>query len=113
MDEIGPPFCSALSRVAGSMRVIFDQPQAGGSHSCPGRFRRLSGTGDAPVGYGANSVPARRVGAGGREAVGTFARLIPRRGLKNVPTHVEIIAELTAYHAGARTTATRRFHGNC
>jgi hypothetical protein len=40
---------------------------------------------------------------GGREAVGTFARLVARYGLKNVPTHVEIIAELPARRASAVT----------
>jgi hypothetical protein len=40
---------------------------------------------------------------GAGKAVGTFARLVARYGLKNVPTHVEIIAELPACHAGAVT----------
>jgi hypothetical protein len=51
------------------------------------------------------TAPARfllgELGAG--KAVGTFARLIARYGLRNVPTHVEIIAELPACHAGAAT----------
>jgi hypothetical protein len=37
------------------------------------------------------------------KAVGTFAPLVARYGLKNVPTQVEIIAELPACHAGALT----------
>ena len=83
------------------MTVIFDRSQAGGSHS--GLFRLLSG--DAPVGYDAGSVSARRIGVGrAGKAVGTFARLVVRYGLKNVPTHVEIIAELPACHAGAVTS---------
>jgi hypothetical protein len=60
-------------------------------------------SGDAPVGYGAGSVFAWRIGVGGREGVGTFARVVARYSLKNVPTHVEIIAELPAFHAGAVT----------
>ena len=39
------------------------------------------------------------MGAG--KAVGTFARLVARYGLKDFPTRVEIIAELPACHAGA------------
>jgi hypothetical protein len=53
------------------------------------------------------TAPARfllvELGEGGRETVGTFARLVARYGTKNVPTHVEIIAELPACHAGAVT----------
>src|SRR6516162_7604149 len=53
------------------------------------------------------TAPARflpvELGEGGRETVGTFARLVARYGTKNVPTHVEIIAELPARHAGAVT----------
>jgi len=52
------------------------------------------------------TAPARflpvELGEGGRETVGTFARLVARSGPKNVPTHVEIIAELPACHAGGR-----------
>jgi hypothetical protein len=72
------------------MTVIFDQAFAFVSKP----FRLLSVPGDAPAGYGAGSVSAR--GVGGREAVGTFARLVARYGLKNVPTHDEVIAELPA-----------------
>ena len=53
------------------------------------------------------TAPARflpvELGEGGRETVGTFARLVARYGLKNVPTRIEIIAELLACHAGAIT----------
>jgi hypothetical protein len=65
-------------------------------------FRLLSGPGDAPAGYGAGTVSAQRIGAG--KAAGTFARLVARYGLKNVPTHVEIIAELPGCHAGAQSS---------
>jgi len=68
-----------------------------------GPFRLLSGRGDAPVGYGAGTVSARRTGAGAWTAVGTFRPLVARYGLKNVPTPIEIIAELLACHAGAVT----------
>jgi hypothetical protein len=66
-----------------------------------GAFRLLSGRGDAPVGYGAGTVSARRTGVGAWKVVGTFRPLVARYGLKNVPTHIEIIAELPACHAGA------------
>jgi hypothetical protein len=42
------------------------------------------------------------------KAVGTFAPLVARYGLKNVPTHIEIIAELPACHAGGRGFEPRR-----
>ena len=64
----------------------------------------------APVGYGAGPVSARRIGVGAGKAVGTFAALVARYGLKtkNVPTHIEIIAELLACHAGAVTNRRLR-----
>jgi hypothetical protein len=46
------------------------------------------------------TAPARfllgELGQGAGNAVGNFDRLVARSGLKNVPTHVEIIAELPA-----------------
>jgi hypothetical protein len=69
-----------------------------------GAFRPLSGRGDAPVGYCAGTVSLRRTGVQGAwKAVGTFRPLVARYGLKNVPTPIEIIAELLACHAGAVT----------
>jgi hypothetical protein len=38
-----------------------------------------------------------------------FAPLVARCGLKNVPTHIEIIAELLACHAGAVTKSGASF----
>ena len=77
-----------------------------------GPFRLLSGRGDAPVGYGAGTVSARRTGAGAWTAVGTFRPLVARYGLKNVPTPIEIIAELLACHAGALTNPRPVFDAN-
>jgi hypothetical protein len=52
------------------------------------------------------SAPARflldELGQGAWKAVGTFRPLVARYGLKNVPTPIEIIAELLACHAGGR-----------
>jgi hypothetical protein len=59
-----------------------------------GPFRLLPGPGEARFLLG-------ELGQGAGTAVGTFARLVTR--LKNVLTHVEIIAELPACHAGAVT----------
>ena len=46
------------------------------------------------------TAPARfllvELGEGAGKAVGTFARLVPRYGVKNVPTQFKIIAELPA-----------------
>jgi hypothetical protein len=53
------------------------------------------------------AAPARflldELGQGAWKAVGTFHPLVARYGLKNVPTPIEIIAELLACHAGAVT----------
>jgi hypothetical protein len=53
------------------------------------------------------TAPARflldELGQGAWKAVGTFRPLVARYGLKNVPTPIEIIAELLACHAGAVT----------
>jgi hypothetical protein len=70
-----------------------------------GPFRLLSGRGDAPVGYGAGTVSLDELGQGAWKAVGTFHPLVARYGLKNVPTRIEIIAELLACHAGAPTNS--------
>jgi hypothetical protein len=72
-----------------------------------GPCRLLSGRGDAAVG-GAGTVSARRTGQGAGKAVGTFRPLVARYGLKNVPTPIEIIAELLACHAGGRGFEPRR-----
>ena len=49
------------------------------------------------------TAPARflldELGQGAWKAVGTFRPLVARYGLKNVPTPIEIIAELLACHA--------------
>jgi hypothetical protein len=53
------------------------------------------------------TAPARflldELGQGAWKAVGTFRPLVARCGLKNVPTPIEIIAELPACHASAVT----------
>jgi hypothetical protein len=53
------------------------------------------------------TAPARflldELGQGAWKAVGTFPPLVARHGLKNVPTPIEIIAELLACPAGAVT----------
>jgi hypothetical protein len=53
------------------------------------------------------TAPARfllgELGQGAGNAVGNFGRFVARSGLKSVSTHVEIIAELPACHAGAVT----------
>jgi hypothetical protein len=53
------------------------------------------------VGFGAGPVCAWPIGVGAEKAVGTLAPLVARYDLKNVPTHIEILAELLACHAGA------------
>ena len=62
------------------------------------------------------TAPARfllvELGEGAGKAVGTFARLVARYGLKNVPTRIEIIAEPLACHAGA-ITYPRPATGRC
>ena len=75
-------------------------------------FGLLSGPGDILVGYGAGSILLVELGEGAGKAVGTFARLVARYGLKNVPTRIEIIAELLACHAGA-ITYPRPATGRC
>src|SRR6516225_8140759 len=68
-----------------------------------GPFRLLSGRGDAPVGYGAgHGFCSTNWGRGHGRRLELFAPLVARYGLKNVPTPIEIIAEL-ACHAGAVT----------
>ena len=64
-------------------------------------FRLLRG--DAPVGFGAGPSCVWRIEVGGREGGWNFCPLVAPYGLKNVPTHIEIIEELPACHVGAVT----------
>jgi len=65
--------------------------------------------GDALLEHGAGPVfCSANWGSGQGKAVGTFAPLAARYGLENVPTPIEIIAELLACHAGARGFEPRR-----
>ena len=94
INEIGSLFSGGLSRVAGNM--------TDGSRSCLGiwaafRPRRCPGWLRRRLDFCSSNW-----GEGAGKAVGTFARLVARSGPKNVPTHVEIIAELPACHAGGR-----------
>jgi len=58
------------------------------------------------------TAPARflldELGQGAWKAVGTFRPLVARYGLKNVPTPIEIIAELLVCHARGRGFEPRR-----
>jgi hypothetical protein len=66
-------------------------------------------TGDALLEHGAGSVFCLANWASGQgKAVGIFAPLVAGYGVKNVPTPVEIIAELLACHAGGRGFEPRR-----
>ena len=64
-----------------------------------GPFQLLSD--DAPVGYGAGAVSARRIGIEQGSRLELRPPCSPLRP-KNVATHVEIIAELLACHPGGR-----------